>query len=221
MIFQFLKPFFLINAGVISAQRPFSNDTLSPLRKLAQSKKFLAALTGMSNQQSTDYLKNYGCYCHINGNRNVGALEGYGGEGLDELDEACRDLARSQKCFLIDSYSNDCTIDDSYRSWTVGTNTFCGDKNDPDWKNRQDCRYDICLGEQKFALRVAELINNGFLKNPDFQDLSGAEYAAKCQQRYVGGPSLACCGSVPNRYPYNSDVKECCPDNTIATVGMC
>jgi len=176
----------------------------------------------MSDTESTKYLKNYGCYCHINGAKNVGALEGFGGNGLDELDEACRDLARAQKCFSVDThYNKACTVEDSYKSWTDTGNTFCGDENDVNWKNKQDCRYDVCLGEQQFAMKVAELIILGFEKNDEFQDLSEAEYGVMCQQKYTGSSNLSCCGTVPNRYPFNTDVKECCGDSTIATIGMC
>ena len=59
--------------------------------------------------------------------------------------------------------------------------------------------------------------------NEDYLHDNNFDAGQNCPAKMGGSFSeeKACCGSQPDRYPYNTNVKQCCPDNTLATIGMC
>lgn len=215
-------------------------------RKLPHIKQMMTNITTLTINDVAKIIKNYGCYCYIDGNRTPGHKFNQAAKPLDKLDQACRKLYRAEKCLEIDSingiYNGACSMNDGYK-WHMDENTnqiTCGDESERKRdKHNQDlpngelntkthCKMSLCHLEKSFALIVKDLLDQGFVNNPDYYKMNDSEYFDKCVKDYqnrkipgMGNGAMACCGEGVNRRSYNAMNSDCCSDGSVRPFGMC
>lgn len=167
-------------------------------------------------QQIENEYTNYGCYCWIDG---VDAGVIGGGKTIDTSDHHCKELYRCYKCVNID-YSKNYT-DVSYK---VALNEENGVRNlDCSVNSKQDAE-NICECDKRFAMNIAETKSNCDAGNMDsgagsnclsesFRTTTGGgnfNPRTQCDKKFHGHSKDNCCGIYPNRYPYDSNHRDCC-----------
>jgi len=172
-------------------------------------------------------LLKYGCYCFPGSFESSKPRHGYGGPGLDELDNACRDLYRSQKCIVEDFANNneECDPEVVYRWFNDNGQVVCGDENDPAYATDplNSCAMQNCNVEREFAFRVKTITQGSWVSNPDIYDLQDSNYSNFCPATSSSGSgtkTTACCGAGLSRKPFNSVVAQCC-NNQVESFGSC
>jgi len=178
-------------------------------------------------QELEDVYTNYGCYCWING---VGNGVVGGGKTKDMSDHHCKELYRCYKCVNIDYAQNYTDVD-----YVVDFNTQNGQRNlDCTVNSKQDAE-NICECDKRFAANIAatqQSCKSGANDNEQFgaycmdeqwrttsgKVLDSGEAgpfnpSKMCDKRKMNHEKDHCCGIYPNRYPYDSNFKECCQED--------
>lgn len=208
------------------------------------------ALTGLTGADdpadvAKSLIKDYGCYCYPVGSKVVTSRFNYHGAALDPLDDLCRKMYFKQKCFDIDAdeglYNGQLCEADNKFEWYVDSNNEiqCGDENDVSYSWRRPCKMNNCAVEREFVEGVvAWYTDPSFSRNFDYKGMDDATYQATCVNTPSGsgtGHDLKCCGTTTqtyetgtgvqatsyNRRTYNSLIKDCCDDGTVAFTGAC
>ena len=90
--------------------------------------------------------------------------------------------------------------------------------------NTEPHRRDLCKCDSEYAMAIGASWND--------QNYNFALWAGKHNQLYTldrdaicvsqgYSNNNECCGSYPNRVPYDSSWNECCEDGTMASLGSC
>lgn len=155
-------------------------------RKLPAVKQMISGMTDLTLGQVGKIIRSYGCFCYV-GSKMPGLANGVKGniEPLDDLDHACRDLTRAEKCLKTDSDNGNygkrtCDMRNSYK-WFVDDSTkqvTCGDV-DPNKKDNA-CKLELCELEKSFSIKVKNLFASGFEIDQNFRRMSEDEYINKC-----------------------------------------
>lgn len=168
-----------------------------------------------------DKFTNYGCYCWI-----LGPMRGVigGGQVKDEIDARCGELYKCYKCLNLDHGS-------STSMFEYSVNLVEHDDGSRKLECEQGENQDACRCDVMFAEKMAEVnkqcendMNNGvqnsqFCLNEDFRTLNGGgsfdptdNSAAGCLKINMDGHNAkdSCCGSYPDRLPFDSLNRECC-----------
>merc|ERR1712226_658570 len=139
-----LKYFYPIIFVGVKAEEPTTRK-FNSLMSMAYSQ----STTGLSKEDFSSRLNNYGCHCFINGAKNPGGH----GHPVNEIDEACRDLYRCRKCIEIEyQVDNDFIVDGRY-TWGIDKpNTLNCRKNA---KNK--ARKALCECDRHFAITIGDV----------------------------------------------------------------
>ena len=195
------------------------------------------ALNGLTGSDSPAYVakilvKNYGCYCFTNGNKIVGSRFNYNGPAVDQLDNLCRNLYNKQKCLYLDAEEGlyngqNCEATTKFEWYQdINGDIQCGNPNDPSYVWRRPCKMNNCYLEREFVEgAVAWYTNSNFNMNTDYRNMNDSEYISTCGMGGQGGngshQELKCCGEGVERKTFNSLIKECCVDGSVAFIGSC
>ena len=212
------------------------------MRNIATVRDMLTqALKGKTGQTDHAHMarvlvKNYGCYCYPQGSKIVTSRFNYHGPAKDPLDELCRKLYFKQKCFSIDAEEGlykgkDCVADNKFEWYTdsITGEITCGDENDPTYATRRPCKMDNCRLEREFVEGIVNWFTDPTRDplNEDLRDMDDDTYKATCSDDGNGAlgtaqvHDLKCCGSGTDRRTYNSIIKDCCSDGSVAFIGSC
>lgn len=168
-------------------------------------------------------LQNYGCHCFPGSSKST---IGHG-PAVDAQDSLCRDLARCRRCITMEYGKEQIDVNfDKYRWRFEDGDLSCQKNTDRGW--HQSVR-DLCECDARFARELAKIwdddsFNKYFWLKPRDMRLKGKgkldpdrdvfDFESTC----VGGESgkaEQCCGTYPEKYPYNTVDKACCDNNTI------
>lgn len=166
----------------------------------------------------------YGCWCYFGDDHLERKAKG---PPLDQLDEFCHTLSRGYECATIDidgctPWDIDYQTDDDIS--TVGATpgdlaAMCFLENG----NANSCEYAACTTEGWFLRQISD-ITGGMPAMIDQQNKhNDADWEtrrlAMCVGPAVGTDrQIECCGTFPERFPYNSLApnKQCCEDTTVS-----
>lgn len=169
-------------------------------------------------------VQNYGCHCFPGQNRSAGGH----GPAVDAQDSLCRDLSRCHRCITMQYGSDIIDVDmDKYRFKVVNGDISCERNTEKGW---HQSKRDLCECDARFAREMGKIWNDATYNqyfwlwprqmkkkekgklNPDVPKF---DVDATC----VGlesGKADECCGTYPERYPYNTaDSKGCCENTSI------
>lgn len=213
--------------------KTLTNDIESPdTRKVQHVAKMMFTLDSSQSQDDWQkFIRNYGCYCYVHdGNRKIGQrndLISHPVVPLDAMDEACRAVARAQRCIDIDENNgrfpeNKCHLGSTYK-WYHDTNTntiICNDENDPTWAAENTCRTTLCAYEKRLVETVVSLYQDAsFNKNMAWHRMDDVTYKATCLKTDSGNSvdngnrgsqDYDCCGTGVDRRTFNIAVHDCC-----------
>ena len=137
-----------------------------------------------------DYLTQYGCYCHQQGEKMPTSKLGYHGPALDELDELCKKSFRAQKC-LKNEFEKEFDTSDSTSLkyfWYLDSTTneiVCNNEKFPTWADEKSNQFRVqnCEIQKEFVLEVIDLIENqGYEKKSAYQKLgNNNKYEKVCK----------------------------------------
>lgn len=172
-----------------------------------------------------DLYTNYGCYCWIQSTAD--GLVG-GGMTQDVTDHFCHELYFCYKCVKLD-YSQDYTDVDYIVDFT--TDASGSRKLDCTNNAKQDAE-NICECDKRFAENIAAT-----QKSCEAKEAAHPEYGQYClnegYRTASGGGNFKpnsqcikqtgsemhekdnCCGIYPNRYPYDTNFRDCCRTKVI------
>lgn len=180
--------------------------------------------TSYSRKVLATMVENYGCHCFIDNSR----IPGGKGPPVDQQDSLCRKLSQCHSCVSLDyqNHKKKCDPDvGNYRYTIDGTlkTISCDDQ-----KNKDPCKRNACECDRNFALEFAKIwddstYNRYFWKNK-FNIKAGTptfDMDSTCQVTSFGSPKNQCCGSYPERKPFNSVLYDCCADGSVKSVGSC
>jgi len=195
--------------------------------------------TSLSLRQLFKQIQNYGCHCFPGGEQ----LAGGQGAAVDAQDDACRTLARCHKCVSMD---HGITPKEKYRWHFKNGDIDCGRNLE---QGNQE-KYDLCQCDADFARSIGQFwddntFNNFYWLSPkqmkkplskrDPEHQVKFDHSSVCLANEINRAD-SCCGTYPNRYPYNSAssvqcckaanlfnsaVSDCCDDGTVAKPGEC
>jgi len=155
------------------------------------------------------------------------------GEPVDEVDDACKEAYKRYKCIEAD-FNAGLISDDSvcgggmfFEYHINGNNEItCGPESDPNYAAdpaANGCKLAACEIEKAFSERVYVTIGNQMNNSGKkllFQDSNKSNYGLECTSR-PGPPRDACCGTYPDRKPYNTDLQSCCENGNVRGFGTC
>jgi len=178
--------------------------------------------TKHSLRQVFRMLQNYGCHCFPGQTRAAGGH----GPAVDAQDSLCKDLARCHRCVEMEHGKDIIDVDHAkYRFHVNDGKISCQRNTDKGW---HQSKRDLCECDARFATKLGEMWNDDNYNDyywlhpkemkkiakgnlepiPDKFDLVGTCSAP------MGGRADSCCGSYPEKYPYDSADKSCCENST-------
>lgn len=164
-------------------------------------------------------LQNYACHCFPGNNRVAGGA----GPAQDGIDSLCKKLARCHKCISADygisSFSAEWDADIGKYRWAADANGDLSCANNDD-----QYKTDLCQCDAAFATALGAQWNDADWDNSMWGNRKNAGYTLDYDNTCVGmaGPeSTDCCGTYPNRMPFQTVSHECCADQSVATIGSC
>lgn len=190
--------------------------------------------TTLSYRELHKKLQNYGCHCFPGQSRaTIGK-----GPTVDAQDGLCRDLARCHRCVSMDHNSRPGHFDvvdpsfAKYRFKIVDNDVSCQRNTD---KGKHQSLRDLCECDAKFAREIAAIwtdasYNRYFWHFPKSirKQAKGKELPAIDQPDDYpkfdfdgtcvgseGGQADSCCGTYPDRLPFDSASKSCCQNNSL------
>lgn len=181
---------------------------------------------------------NYGCWCNFQEQFNHGR-----GQVVDIFDEKCKQLHNGYSCSIMSAKNSgdscvpfEVTYNSVIGSGVLGggmtienIQTECDNQNDP---NTNYCANAACKVEGWFVVEIFQLFTGANYPDPAHQQENKAdnyEWAVCLGGRMPGsadedavsggGSSKACCGELPNSFPYRTQngLRECCGDKTFNT----
>jgi len=164
-------------------------------------------------------LANYACHCFPGNSR----IAGGAGPAQDGIDSACKTLAKCHKCI-----SSDYGISAITSEWdeNIGKYRWSEDSNGELSCANNDDQYkaDLCECDAAFANELGASWDDSNWNNSLWGGRKNNDYALDYDNTCVGSQGAQqteCCGSYPNRMPYNVAMQECCPDGTTSSIGAC
>jgi len=173
-----------------------------------------------------DVYTNYGCYCWIDGVES-GVIGG--GKTKDMSDHHCKELYRCYKCANIDyatnytdvDYSVDFTTDNNVRHLDCTVNSKQTGENICECDKRfaeniaatqKSCKANAADNAEFGAYCMDEQWRTDSGKVLGTQTDGSFEPHSQCEKKKMDHTKDECCGIYPNRYPYDSNFKECCQE---------
>jgi len=163
-------------------------------------------------------LQNYACHCFPDNMRMAGGA----GPAQDGIDSLCKKLARCHKCI-----SDDYGISATTAEWDadVGKYRWSADLNGDITcaANNDQYKKDLCECDAAFATAMGAQWNDADWDVTMWANRKNAAFTLDTASTCVGSPGgdAECCGSYPNRQPFQTMSHECCADNSVATIGSC
>lgn len=207
-------------------------------KKLKQILKMVFFLQADASPESLEKYLYYGCYCFPDGHTKL--FSGYG-DPIDEVDKACRKFQTCYRCVGVDYGQEECINTSGYKFSGV-VDPVTGKKDIVCKNKRQNCGASQCQCDRQLAFQLAEA---EIAWNPNNQ---GSKYGffdrqASCNIRERSATvnhdiETKCCGFYPQRTPYAHNgpngernccgnktydprILECCPGNTLQSLGTC
>jgi hypothetical protein len=194
----------------LSSQRNLADEMSE--RRYAQ---FQEVFLHYFNHDQLMQLYGYGCYCLNLGDRPLSGIM-TGVDPVDPKDEVCYNFTKCNRCVTFD-YGDECTPEQTdYKFEMVEDEMVCTDQEDT-------CSHAICECDKETIIQLKDKID---YYEADKHQFNGFRPEYECVMKQVkdehhqGIPhQLNCCGSYPNRNPYNDKLKVCCdgkvtPQNT-------
>lgn len=212
-------------------------------KKVKQVLKMVFFLQADSTVATLDKYLYYGCYCFPDGHTKL--FSGYG-EPIDEVDKVCKSFQTCYRCVGLDYGQEECINSRGYafqglEDDLVGKKELeCKDNGRGD---ASKCSRAQCECDKELAIRLAEM---EIAWNPNYQ---GSKYGMFDRQQSCKGAlersaieneaiEPRCCGFYPERTPYayngpngyrnccgsktyDPNVLECCPGDTLQSLGTC
>jgi len=161
-----------------------------------------------------DAIWDYGCWCVFGSTTNTLTA---GGKTNDVVDEICKSLQLCYRCADLDSKGEgkgSCNAENISYSSSIGINLLgplpfsitCHDPAD-------SCEHRSCMCDSKF---ISDFITAAPTPEPMYKHPS-FDFNASCTT-VESHATRECCGSYPDRRPYNADPNssmECCHEVTI------
>jgi len=210
---------------------------LASASMVEMSKNFAAALNGTTTRSLgghllEEYFFAYGCWCTFNDDHTFDGNRHGRGAPLDAWDANCRRLKEGYECAMIDAElrGEECVSwEVTYPTLGSGTATNIIESVCATVNSGNQCAIDVCIVETHFVNAIAEFIIPGQPAglasldnvNADYvHDSINFDFDAQCPAK-TGMPSneKACCGTHPERAPYKTMNRQCCPDGTLQSVG--
>ena len=190
--------------------------------------------TSVNQKTLNKMVQNYGSHCFPG----LSKIAGGAGPAQDDYDALCRDLARCHKCIEQD-YINEIAADPTwdanigkYRWDLQGDGSISCDAN-PDAHKR-----DLCLCDARYAIELGKIWDDNTYNYQLWNAKKNAQFNFDYQNVCVrSGLTDAdqCCGNYPERYPFDSSTRlccggsqtyndvthDCCPDNSVKSLGSC
>lgn len=189
-------------------------------------------------------IQNYGCHCFPGQERAAGGH----GPAVDAQDSLCRDLSRCHRCITMEYGADVIDVDmDKYRFRVVNGDINCERNTVKGW---HQSKRDLCECDARFAREMGKIWNDNTFN--DYYWLMPKDMRKKDKGKLIpdkpkfditatcvgneSGKANNCCGTYPERYPYNSAdqkgccgnsgifntvINVCCPGDQIATPGDC
>lgn len=173
-------------------------------------------------------MQNYGCHCFPGNTRAAGGQ----GPAVDDYDQLCKNLFRCHKCIEHD-YPGQIDVNLGKYRWSNNADNSLNCDG-----NTEQVKKDLCECDAGYAMELASVWDDSTYDYSKWNAKKNTQYTfvpeAVCIAEVAGG-EMECCGTVPNRYPYNSEVRsccentktysstyeECCSDGTVAAPGSC
>ena len=166
-------------------------------------------------------LQNYACHCFPGNNRVAGGA----GPAQDGIDSLCKKLARCHKCisddYGISAFNAEWDADVGKYRWSADLNgdITCA-ANDDQFKR------DLCECDAAFATAMGaqHFWDDAAWSNAMWGNRKNTGYTLNYETTCVGpqgAESQECCGTYPDRQPFQSLSHECCMDGSVATIGSC
>lgn len=164
-------------------------------------------------------IQNYACHCFPDNERVAGGA----GPAQDGIDSLCKKLARCHKCIAADygisAFSAEWDADKGKYRWSAALDgSITCQANDDQYKK------DLCECDAAFAEALGAQWNDADWDITMWNNRKNAQYSFDHTNTCVGvnGPEVTeCCGSYPNRMPFQTASHECCPAGNVATIGSC
>lgn len=211
-------------------------DMIEPRKtKLIVDMIYAVINTKYSKKAISFMIRDYGCYCFNTKNSDGNYVSGGYGPPVDHQDKLCQKLSQCHTCINKDYNSTKnpttkqkiITCDPETINYTFKVNSNKKTITCDDNQNVDPCQKNTCECDKNFALEFAltwndNNFNHFYWKNEKNmkQNLTfDANQICKKQDNLV--MKDACCGSYPERLPFNSFLHECCSDGSIKSLGSC
>lgn len=155
-----------------------------------------------------DAIWDYACFCQFGDDAGTGQ-----GTVQNEMDGACKKLNSCYKCAKIDSLSEAeiCKPGDTDYKVDVNKAFFQGVYATCQENNPDQCAVNVCTCEVKFIKDVLALFFSSYQFDPSLHHDIWTKHKEVCLAQSNGPSVLECCGSYPDRTPYNvNGATECC-----------
>jgi len=164
-------------------------------------------------------LQNYACHCFPGNNR----IAGGAGPAQDNIDWLCKKLAKCHKCISADygisSFTSEWDADIGKYRWSADSNgDLTCDANDDSYK------HDLCECDAAFATALGANWDDSNWDNSMWGNRKNSGYTLDYDNvcvGFAGAEATDCCGTYPERMPFQTVSHDCCSDGSVATIGSC
>jgi len=172
-------------------------------------------------------IRNYGCHCFPDYTRRTSGV----GSPVNDVDATCKKLNRCKKCIDIEGLAPSCENGDpdqgKYDYSVSGGVVDCNPRG-----RNNDCKIAQCECDKDFAENLAAVwtddsFDNHYwntIKNTNAMANAGTpvfDYDSTCVAQ-PGDAADQCCGAAyPNKTPFVSAQRDCCPNGQLKLIGSC
>ena len=223
----------LFSVATIKAQEDPGDKKFSHIVKMVRNQ--LEGKTSWTEKEISKRLQNYGCHCFPNNARIVGGA----GPAMDERDQLCRVLSRCHKCI-----EQDHGVSSFDAEWDANIGRYrweeAADGSIDCSQNNEQYKKDLCECDSAFAEALGAMWDDSSFDFSLWDNKNNNLFNFDSENTCVGVGNSAdsCCGTYPNRYPFNSNdrtccaasstgktynaaMEDCCPDGSISSIGSC
>jgi len=164
----------------------------------------------------------YGCWCNFDDEIDGDRLLIGSGQPMDTWDGICKNYQQCLRCSRWDAEEGGYNCDPHTNRYVAlgltGYKLDCSRLNPND-----ECGKSLCSCNLRFLSDIFNLVFDWVTPKPDviLRQKSSSypngtfDYDEECKQKKKNNDDFACCGWLPERYPYplNSPVRQCCKEH--------